>query len=122
MFSYEERVKAINLLIQYDMCYKDVMRELGYPSDKALRNWYAEYEKNGNLHPDCKPRYKYTLEQRQLAVTYYLEHGKSVSRTVRKLGYPSRPQLSKWIAEIAPDQKKHCCLGKAVVNYTQEQK
>ena len=122
MFSYEERVKAINLLIQYDMCYKDVMRELGYPSDKALRNWYAEYKKNGNLHPDCTPRYKYTLEQRQLAVTYYLEHGKSVSRTVRKLGYPSRPQLSKWIAEIAPDQKKHCCLGKAVVNYTQEQK
>ena len=37
------------------MCYKDVMRELGYPSDKALRNWYAEYKKNGNLHPDCTP-------------------------------------------------------------------
>lgn len=104
------------------MSYADVIRELGYPSRRALRNWYVEYKGNDDLHTDYIRKYKYSSEQKHLAVTYYLEHGKSVSRTVKKLGFPSRPQLDQWIAEIAPNQKKHCCLGRAVVKYTREQK
>jgi len=122
MFSYEERIKAVKLLIQYDMCHADVVRELGYPSKGSLRDWYREYKESDNLHNDYIRKYKYSSEQKRLAVTYYLEHGKSVSRTVRNLGFPSRPQLDKWIAEIVPNQKKHCCLGRAVVKYTREQK
>ena len=49
MFSYEERIKAINLLLQYDMSYAAVIRELGYPSRGALMNWYKEYIENGKL-------------------------------------------------------------------------
>ncbi len=47
MFSYDERIKAVQLLLQYDMSYATVIRELGYPSRRALRNWYEEYNQNG---------------------------------------------------------------------------
>ena len=50
MFSYEARIKAVNLLIQYDMSYTDVVHELEYPSKMALRKWYEEYQEYGDLH------------------------------------------------------------------------
>lgn len=78
MFSYEERIKAVKLLIQYDMSYADVIRELGYPSKTALNNWYNEYKNSNNLHANYNRKYKYSMEQKQEAVNYYLEHGKSV--------------------------------------------
>ena len=31
MFSYEERLKAVRLLLQYDMSYSMALRKLGYP-------------------------------------------------------------------------------------------
>ena len=96
MFTYQKRIKAVQLLIQYDMSYATVIRELGYPSKGALNNWYKEYMKNGDLHKDYVRKSKYSEEERQKAVVYYLEHGKCVSRTIRILGYPSRPELDAW--------------------------
>ena len=122
MFTYENRNEAVKLLIKYDMSYSDVIRELGYPSKMALRNWYKEYIMCGGLHSSYKKEPKYSLEEREHAVTYYIEHGKSVSRTVRNLGYPSRPTLEKWIIEIAPEQKKHCICGGTVIKCSQEKK
>jgi len=122
MFSYEERIKAIRLLIQYDRSYSTVIRELGYPSKECLWNWYNEYSKNGGLPRYVVKKSKFTDDQKQQAVNYYLEHGKCVSRTVKKLGYPSRPILDKWIKELVPDQKRHCRSGGAVVRYTHNQK
>ena len=122
MFSHDERIKAINLLLQYDLSYAAVIRELGYPSRGALKDWYKEYVENGNLHKDFIKESKFSDEERQKAVNYYLEHGKCVSRTVKVLGYPSRPILDKWIKEIMPDKKKHCLSGGSLIKYTQEQK
>ncbi|WP_414150638.1 IS3 family transposase [Acetobacterium carbinolicum] len=122
MFSYQEKIKAVKLLIQYDMSYATVIRELGYPSKKALWNWYNEYSQNGDLHQNFIKQSKFTDEEKQKAVDYYREHGKCVSRTVKKLGYPSRPMLDKWITELAPDQKRYCRSGGAVVKYTRDQK
>lgn len=62
------------------------------------------------------------MEQRQKAVDYYVEHGKSISRTVKNIGYPSSQALGEWITELAPDQKKHCCAGGTVVKYPRELK
>lgn len=122
MFSYEERIKAVKLLIQYDLSYSTVIRELGYPSRESLWNWYNEYSQNGELHQDFIKQPKFTEEEKQRAVNYYLEHGKCVSRTVKKLGYPSRPMLNKWILELVPEKKRHCRSGGVVVKYTREQK
>lgn len=48
MFSYEERIKAVKLLLQYDMSYSTVIRELGYPTKETLWNWYNEYSQSGS--------------------------------------------------------------------------
>ena len=36
MYSYEERLKAVKLYIQYDRSYASVYRELGYPPSSIL--------------------------------------------------------------------------------------
>ena len=124
MYSYEQRIKAVELLIQYDMSYSTVMRELGYPSSwQSLRSWYKEYKNGGDLHPKNKDgNQKFTAEAKRKAVDYYLSHGKCVNRTCKNLGYPSRPTLDKWIEELVPEQKKPCRPRTAMVHLTQEQK
>lgn len=38
---------------------------------------------------------------------YYLAHGRSLARTMRRMGYPaSREYLCDWIDELAPGQRK----------------
>ena len=122
MFTYEQRIKAVKLLIKYDMKYTTVIRELGYPSRRALVNWYREFKKNGDLHKTFIKKSKYTDEEKKIAVDYYLEHGKCVSSTCKKLGYPSRPMLDEWISELAPEHKRHCLSGGANIKYSQEHK
>jgi putative transposase len=122
MFSYEERIKAVKLLLQYDMSYSTVIRELGYPTKETLWNWHNEYSQNGDLHQNFIKQPKYSEEEIQKAVNYYLAHGRSISKTVKKLGYPSRPILNKWILELAPEKKRHCRSGGSIVEYTREQK
>ena len=54
MYSYEERLKAVQLYIQYDKSYASIFRELGYPpSSHSIKLWYKEYEKTGGLHKSC---------------------------------------------------------------------
>ena len=50
MFTYEQRMHAVKLLIQYNMRYSTVVRELGYPKDaQTLKAWYREYKRTGDL-------------------------------------------------------------------------
>ena len=109
MYSQGQRKRAIETFIKFDHSYADTVAELGYPTRACLRNWWNEYKKTGEV-PESKfatdPRY--TAEMKQRAVEHYLEHGKSLVRTMRALGYPkSREVLGDWIDEIAPGQRKH---------------
>lgn len=123
MFSYEERLKAVQLLIKYDMSYSTVMRELGYPTYDSLKSWYKEYLKNDNKVKAITTRKKkFTEAEKITAVNYYLEHGKCVRRTVNVLGYPSRPTLDKWVNELTTEKKNDCYLGKPLVKFTKAQK
>ena len=100
MYSYEERLKAVQLYIQYDKSYASVFRELGYPpSSHSIKLWYKEYEETGGLHKSYSSHSKYSDEQRKAAVQYYIEHGRSKSRTVKALGYPTRQQLTEWLKQ-----------------------
>ena len=86
MYSYEDRLKAVKLYIQYDKSYASVFRELGYPpSSHSIKLWYKEYQKNGDLHKSYSKTNKYSNEQRQAAIRYYVEHGRSKTRTVKAL-------------------------------------
>jgi putative transposase len=122
MYSYEDRTKAVKLYIKYDLCAADTIRELGYPSYKMLLRWYKEFEETGSLHKRHMRSPKYTLEQMQDAVSYYLEHGRNISRTVRAVGYPSREILRGWIDELAPGKRKARIKRSAVVKFSKEQK
>ena len=123
MYSYEERLKAVQLYIQYDKSYASVFRELGYPpSSQSLKLWYKEYEENGDLHKSYISTSKYSDEQRKAAVQYYVEHGRSKSRTVKALGYPTRQQLTDWIKQDLPDEVRSCTRSQSLVQLSKEQK
>lgn len=58
----------------------------------------------------------------QVAVNYYLEHGRSITRTIRAIGYPSRDTLKEWIDKLIPGERKVSIKRSAVVKFTQDQK
>jgi len=87
MYSYEDRIKAVALYIKYDLSAADTIRELGYPGRKMLARWYKEYQETGGLHERYIKNPAYTSTQIRIAVNYYLEHGRSISRTIKAVGY-----------------------------------
>ena len=109
MFSTEQRKNAIETFIRFDHSYADTIAELGYPTRHSLRAWYKDYLEHGEVRPPKRQREpKFTLEMRQAAVDYYLAHGKSLARTMRRMGYPaSREYLCDWIDELAPGQSEY---------------
>ena len=123
MYSYEERMKAIELYIKYERSIAGTIRELGYPSRGALARWYKEYKKNGYLRRSYERKtHKYSLEEKKAAVGYYLEHGRSLRRTIRAMGYPSVAALTKWIDALAPGERKvHVTTG-TMIQFSEEQK
>jgi len=123
MYSYEERIRAVRLYVNYDMNMALTIRELGYPSRGMLYNWYREFKEAGSLRSDSNLGYsKYTAEQRKQAVEYYLGHGRCISRTIKALGFPKRTTLRDWIREDLSDGERRCFTAKTLVRYTQEQK
>ena len=58
MYSYEDRMKAVQLYIQYDQNAAAVIRELGYPNRHSLVSWYKEYLNNNDLK---KKRFRTTF-------------------------------------------------------------
>lgn len=109
MFSTEQRRIAIETFIRFDHSYADAIAELGYPTRHSLRAWYKDYLEHGEVRSPKRQREpKFTLEMRQAAVDYYLAHGKSLARTMRRMGYPaSREYLCDWIDELAPGKRKY---------------
>ena len=109
MYSTEQRKLAIETYIKFDLGAADTVAELGYPTRHSLRAWYKDYLEHGEVRPPKRQREpKSALEMRQAAVDYYLEHGRSLARTMRKMGYPaSRERLCDWIDEFAPGQRKY---------------
>lgn len=123
MYSYEDRVKAVKLYIQYDCSFSSVKHELGYPENrKTLRAWYQEFNKDGDLHERYTRAQKFTQEQRTEAEEHYYQHGRCISRTIQALGYPSRALLKQWLSEDHPEDFQHCSSDKPRVYLTQEQK
>lgn len=125
MFSYDERMKAVKLYIQYDLSAAKVIRELGYPRNRhTLTNWYKEYKETNNLHLKRPRKEKFSEEQKRTAIQYYLEHGRNVAKTVKKLGYPSQTTLKFWLSEQVEGYSTRKCIqnNSPLVHLTQEQK
>ena len=109
MYSQEQRKLAIETYIELDYSIADTVATLGFPNRHTLSMWWKEYESTGEI-PVGKNRHResmYSDGQARAAASHYLEHGKSLARTMRALGYPkSRMTLCKWIDELAPGERK----------------
>ena len=107
MYSYEERLRAVELYQKYGKRLKATIRELGYPTKNSLKAWCAEFEKEGHLQQKyVRSLPKYSDEQKNTAIEHYVNHGRCFAFTRRALGYPSRQKLSEWVGERYPETKK----------------
>ncbi len=89
MYSYEDRVRAVELYLKLGKRVKATIRQLGYPTKNSLKAWCEEFEKSGDLQKEyVRVKPKYSEEQKNLALEHYVNHGRSFSFTLRALGYP----------------------------------
>ena len=102
MYTYEDRLRAIRLYIKLGKRVGLTIRQLGYPTENALKGWYREYEERGDLPTGYARQPMYSQAQKDRAVDHYLEHGRCIVATIKALGYPSRDLLSAWIEQVYP--------------------
>ena len=113
MYSYEERLRAVELYIKLGKRTRATIRQLGYPTKTSLRHWYQEFLERGDLQAGyVRSKQKYSVEQKNVANEHYMDHGRCFSATLKALGYPSRRTLTEWVRERYPETRK-CVVGKA---------
>lgn len=120
MYTYAQRMKAVDLHLKYEHRVKAVSRELVYPHSNLLSRWYNEYMESGDLKSGYNRGQKYSLEQKCYALQYYEDHDRCDSQTVRALGYPSPFIFRKWLDEAYPNRNRGCAPEGAMVQYPQE--
>jgi transposase-like protein len=106
MYSYEDRLRAVQLYIKLGKRIRLTIRQLGYPTKNALKTWYREYESSQELRAGYKRPAKFSQAQKERAVEYYLAHGQCIAATIRSLGYPCRSLLSAWLQELHPQRTR----------------
>jgi transposase InsO family protein/transposase-like protein len=113
MFSYEERIRAVELYFKLGERSAATRRQLGYPTKNSLASWCREFETFGDLKVDySRSKPKYSNEQKRVAVDHYVSHGCCFSTTLRALGYPCRGVLTAWVHERHPELRR-LAAGKA---------
>ena len=109
MHGQERRGLATGTFIKFDHSYADTIAELGYPTRSALRAWWNEHERTGEVPTSrlaTNPRH--AAETGRRAAGHYPGHGKSLARTTGALGYPkSRERPSERADELAPGRRRH---------------
>lgn len=107
MYSYESRIRAVELYIKMGKRAGATIRQLGYPTKNSLKSWYEEYELRLDLPSGyVRTNPKYSQHQKEKAVEHYVQHGRCIALTIKALGYPSPDSLSAWIAELRPEVRK----------------
>ena len=104
MHSTEQRRLAIETFIRFGHSYADTIAELGYPDRHTLNSWWREYRETGEVPVGKMIREpRFSDDQKREAVEHYLGHGKSLSRTMRALGYPKGSGTLRWPVSTSPD-------------------
>ena len=107
MYSYEGRIRAVELYIKLGKRVRPTIRRLGYPTKNALKCWYREYEQRLDLPVGYTGRQpKYSQAQKDAAVEHYLTHDRRIAATMRALGYPGRGTLTVWVREALLQSRK----------------
>lgn len=106
MFSYEDRLRAVQLYIKLGIRVGLTIRQLGFPTKDTLKHWYQEYEQGPDLATGYTRAPRYSKTQKEFAVAHYLEHGRRFAATIKARGYPSRTLLPFWVQELHPQTSK----------------
>ena len=113
MYSYEDRLRAVRLYIKLGKRVGLTIRQLGYPTKNALKQWHRDYQPRLDLPPRYMRRPKYSQAEIELAVKHYLDYGRCLAATIVALGYPSRTLLSAWVRELHPEGRTRV-VGRSV--------
>ena len=106
MYSYEDRIRAVELFIKLGMRVRPTIRQLGYPTKNSLKGWYREYQQRQDLPKGYAGREpKFSQPQKAAALEHYLTHDRCIAGTMRALGYPGRGTLTNWIREAFPEAR-----------------
>lgn len=103
MFSYDDRLRAVQLYIKLGKRVGLTIRQLGYPTKNALKAWHRAYEQRDGLPEGYVRHPKYTQAQKDLAVDHFVSGGRCIAVTIKALGYPSRSLMASWIRQAHPD-------------------
>ena len=102
MYSYEDRLRAVQLYIKLGKRLGLTIRQLGYPTKNALKTWYREYQQRLDLPAGYARPPRYSQAHKERAVEHHRDYGHCIAATIKALGYPSRSLLSTWIHELNP--------------------
>jgi putative transposase len=123
MYSYEDRIRAVKLYIKLGKRSAATIRQLGYPTRKALKTWNQEYEQDRDLPKGyVRSKWKYSEEQKKLAVEHYLGHDRCLAATVQALGYPVCDTLACWIDQLRPETRIRVASNAGGVRHSQQAK
>jgi transposase-like protein len=107
MYSYEDRIRAVELYMKLGNRVTATIRQLGYPTKSALKGWHCEYEQWLDLPVVYATRIpKYSRAQKESVVEHYFAHDGCVAAITRALGYPGRGTLTSWIREAVPEARR----------------
>ena len=107
MYSYPDRIRAVELYIKLGKRVRPTIRQLGYPTTNALKGWYSEYRQKLDLPTGYAGRRpKFSQEQKAAAIEHYVTHDQCIAATIRTLGYPGRGTLTAWIREALPEARR----------------
>jgi len=107
MYSYEDRIRAVEFYIRLGKRVRPTICQLGYPTKNSLKGWYREYEQRRDLPVgDAGREPKYSQAQKVAAVEHYVSHDRCIAATMRALGYPGRRTLIAWVREALPESRK----------------
>ena len=91
MYSAEQRAKAIEAFAGFGRSESDTIAELGCPNRGTFCYWWREHRLSGGEFPERRHRGpRCSGEEKQGAAVRCLEHEKSLARTTRAMGRPSR--------------------------------
>ena len=91
MYSYEDRLRAVQLYIQLGKRVGPTLRQLGYPTKNTLKGWYRAYEQMLDLPAGyAHKKQRYSQAQKEEAVEHYRTHGQCIASTIHALDYPCR--------------------------------
>jgi putative transposase len=107
MYSYEDRIRAVELCIKLGKRVKPTIRQLDYPTRNSLKGWYREYQQCLDLPVGYAGREpKFSQAQKVAAIEHDLTRDRCIAATMRALGYPCRGTLTVWVREALPETKR----------------